>query len=93
MQRTDQAFRSCCWSDNPRWTAVEEAIFEANCHRFGITPSRPWLCGHRKVEGALYRSQCGGKVIQINPQDSAPRVYILAPPREFDPRRDVRRLK
>jgi len=37
--------------------------------------------GHRKVTGSLYRSQCGGTLIQINPLDTETRVYILARPK------------
>ena len=94
--REDQAFRSCTWSDNPNWAegGAEQKAFEENCLRFGVDAKRPWLCGHRKVEGALFRSQCGGKVIQINPLCTDARVVIVAPPRgkAFQPAVNVRKL-
>lgn len=95
--RTVSAFRACCWSDNTRWSAggPEEQTFRDNCRRFKVTPQRPWVVGHRKVEGALYRSQCDGLLIQINPLDSATRVYIVAPPagQPLNPARNVRPLR
>lgn len=80
--RTQAAFRACCWSDNTRWPSggAQEQAFRENCRRFKVSASRPWVCGHRKVEGALYRTQCDGLLLQINPLDSEPRVYLLAPP-------------
>jgi len=94
--RSDHAFRACTWSDNTLWVphSAEEQAFLQNCSLFGVSTSRPWVAGHRKVQGALYRSQCGGQLIQINPVDSDPRVVIIAPPRgqAFRPERDVRVL-
>jgi hypothetical protein len=95
--RSDRAFRACTWSDNTLWTpdGPEERAFSENCKLLKVTPARPWVVGHRKVEGALYRSQCGGRLIQINPLDSAPRIVILAPPRgqAFRPEKDVQVLR
>jgi hypothetical protein len=99
-KRTSQAFRACTWSDNPRWVTggPEEQAFLENCKTFRVTSKRPWLCGHRKVDGALYRSQCDGRIIQINPNEpgnhKGPRVYIVAPAKnqEFRPARDVRQM-
>ncbi len=89
LQREDvlrgsaSAFHTCTWSDNTRWQpgGPQEAHFLANCRKFGVTPQRPWVVGHRKVEGARYRLQCGGRLLQINPLDHDPRIYLLAPPR------------
>jgi hypothetical protein len=98
--RTPRAFRACTWSNNPKWVSggMEESAFQENCKTFGVTPKRPWLCGHRKVDGALYRSQCDGRIIQINPNEpgnhQGQRVYILAPAsgKEFVPKSHVKQL-
>ena len=96
-KRTNAAFRLCTWSDNTRWApgGAEERAFAENCRLLGVTAARPWLVGHRKVTGSLYRSQCGGTLIQINPLDTETRVYILAPAKghPFDPTRDVHALR
>lgn len=95
-QRSPVAFRPCCWSDNTVWApgGTQQRNFERNCRLLQVNPSRPWICGHRKVEGALYRSQVGGRLIQINPLDSEPRVYALAPRagKAFHPARHIRVL-
>jgi hypothetical protein len=83
LQGSAAVFHACTWSDNTRWQpgGLQEGNFLANCRRYGVTPQRPWVVGHRKVEGARYRSQCGGRLLQINPLDRDPRIYLLAPPR------------
>jgi hypothetical protein len=95
-QRSPRAFRACAWSDNTRWTpsGPQEKAFLENCRRFQVSSTRPWLVGHRKVIDALYRSQCQGRLIQINPLDSQARVVALAPPQgqPFKPERDIVRL-
>lgn len=92
--RSNAAFRACCWSDNTTWNGGNPT-FLANCARWKVTPTRPWIVGHRKVTDARYRVQCGGRLVQINPLDDAPRVVILAPPAgsALQPERDVRWLK
>lgn len=94
QKRTPAAFRALCWSDNTQWKSgsPEEKAFLSNCGRFGISPSRPWVAGHRKVSEGLYRSQLGGKIIQINPIEGW--VMILAPAkgRPFESRKAVRPL-
>ena len=96
QQRSPRAFRACAWSDNTRWTpsGAEERAFLENCRTFQVSSTRPWLVGHRKVIDALYRSQCQGRLIQINPLDSQPRVIVIAPPQgqPFKPERDVKKL-
>lgn len=96
-RRSPKAFHPCCWSDNTLWTAHgrQEQNFLSNCKLLKVTPARPWVVGHRKVEGALYRSQLDGKLIQINPLDSDPRVVAVAPPagRPFRPRANIYVLK
>ncbi|MBX3167261.1 MAG: metallophosphoesterase [Candidatus Eremiobacteraeota bacterium] len=91
-KRTPEAFRALCWSDNTQWKpgSSEERAFLANCRRFQISPTRPWVAGHRKVTEGLYRSQLGGKIIQINPIEG--RVMIVAPAkgRPFESRKAVR---
>lgn len=95
-ERTQRAFRACCWSDNTKWrpASPQERSFEANCKLLKVSASRPWLCGHRKVEGALYRVQSGGKLIQFNPLDTDPRIVVIAPAagKPFNAERDVRAL-
>ncbi|MFN8610373.1 MAG: metallophosphoesterase [Vulcanimicrobiota bacterium] len=90
QNRTSSAFRALCWSDNTRWDGDQERTFLKNCDRFSVTAARPWVAGHRKVEGALYRSQCGGRIIQINPIQGW--VMIIAPPkgRPFEAHKAVR---
>lgn len=92
QKRTPAAFRALCWSDNTRWTpgSAEESAFLTNCRRFQISASRPWVAGHRKVTEGLYRSQLGGKIIQINPIEGW--VMILAPAKghPFEARKAVR---
>jgi len=94
--RADSAFRACCWSDNTKWRpgSPQERAFEANCKIFKASATRPWVVGHRKVEGARFRSQCGGKLLQINPLDYQPRIVIIAPPsgKALVPDRDVQLL-
>lgn len=96
IERTETGFRACTWSDNTVWAlgGPQEQTFLKNCQLLGVTPQRPWLVGHRKVENSLYRSQLQGRIIQINPLDSQSRVYILAPPKGkvLEPGRDVKRL-
>lgn len=96
QSRTSTAFRSCCWSDNTVWPSggSEFSAFEDNCKRLGVTAGRPWIVGHRKVVDAPFRLQCEGKLVQINPLDSQPRVVAIAPPRgqPFVPKRDIRYL-
>jgi len=95
-QRGAEAFRACTWSDNTRWRigGAEEQAFLANCRAWKVTPERPWIAGHRKVEGALYRSQCQGRLIQINPLDYQDRVVAIAPgqARPFQPPVAIRKL-
>lgn len=97
QMKSEEAFRACTWSDNTLWTAgsQEERSFLENCELMKVTPQRPWIAGHRKVTGSLYRSQMGGRLIQINPLDSDPRVVAVAPAKgkSFDPRRDIFVLK
>lgn len=80
QQRTPDAFRALCWSDNTRWTSdgSEEKAFLANCRLFKVSSNRPWVAGHRKVTEGLYRTQLGGKIIQINPMEDW--VMLVAPP-------------
>ncbi|MBT9583946.1 metallophosphoesterase [bacterium] len=96
QQRSPRAFRACCWSDNTRWApgGSEEQAFLENCRRFQVSSTRPWLVGHRKVIDSLFRSQCGGRLIQINPLDSQARVVAIAPPagKPFEPQRNVLKL-
>lgn len=92
QKRTSAAFRALCWSDNTRWGAAEEKTFLKNCERFQVTPNRPWVAGHRKVEGALYRSQCEGRIIQINPIEGWVMIIAPAKGRPFEPRKAVRPL-
>lgn len=91
-KRTAAAFRALCWSDNTLWKpgSPEETAFLANCRRFEISAARPWVAGHRKVTEGLFRSQLGGKIIQINPIEGW--VMILAPAkgRPFESRKAVR---
>lgn len=92
QKRAPAAFRALCWSDNTRWQAggAEEKSFLSNCARFQVSPTRPWVAGHRKVSEGLFRSQLGGKIIQINPIEGW--VMILAPARgcPFESRKAVR---
>jgi hypothetical protein len=92
QKRTSAAFRALCWSDNTRWGAAEEKLFLKNCARFQVSPERPWVAGHRKVEGALYRSQCDGRIIQINPIQGWVMIMAPAKGRPFEARKAVRPL-
>ncbi|MBS2036277.1 metallophosphoesterase [bacterium] len=91
-KRLPNAFRALCWSDNTRWGAEQEQVFLKNCARYQVSPERPWVAGHRKVDGALYRSQTGGRIIQINPIQGW--VMIIAPARgrPFEARKAVRSI-
>lgn len=92
QQRTSKAFRALCWSDNTQWKSgsAEEQAFQANCRTFRVSQQRPWVAGHRKVTEGLYRSQLGGRIIQINPIEGW--VMILAPAkgRPFEAHKAVR---
>jgi len=94
QDRAPEAFRALCWSDNTRWSAgsAEEKAFLANCALFQVSAQRPWIAGHRKVDEGLYRSQLGGRIIQINPIEGW--VMLVAPPkgRPFESRKAVRPL-
>lgn len=92
--RSEKAFRACCWSDNTRWGSAQTRAFLANAELLKVTPQHPWVVGHRKVQGSLYRSQCQGRLLQINPLDSDPRVVLWAPPAggSLDPVRHVKAL-
>jgi hypothetical protein len=96
-ERSAETFRPCCWSDNTLWVpgGPQQNNFEFNCRLLKVTAARPWIAGHRKVEGTLYRSQVGGRLIQINPMDSAPRVFAVAPAagKAFSAARDIRVLQ
>lgn len=93
-KRTAAAFRALCWSDNTRWSAgsPEEKAFLANCARFGVSPQRPWIAGHRKVYEGLYRSQLGGRLLQINPIEGWVVLQAPARGRPFESRKAVRSI-
>lgn len=92
IERSPKAFTALAWTNNWDWQegGAQRDILRKNLEVLRVPAHSRWLVGHCKVEKALYRSQFGGQLIQINPREAQVYVVAIVPADgHFLPERDV----
>ncbi len=88
--RSKTALRKLSWTDN---RTIESAEIKRNEEKLRSDLGQPeavHIIGHRPVEAGTYRSQCDGKLIQINNDKEMTVAYIPeTSKRKFNPDQDV----